>query len=162
MSPVTVELHSSREEDTLEIARALGAVLVPGDVVALSGDLGAGKTVFAKGVGEALGISADRIVSPSFTIVTEHLGTVPFLHVDVYRLSGEREAADIGLEEVLNGEGVCLVEWAEKIATLLPKSCIKVKFLFSDEGGRRLILAAEDTPRIRGFVDRCRRYVTGG
>jgi tRNA threonylcarbamoyladenosine biosynthesis protein TsaE len=113
-------------------------------------------------VGEAIGIPADRIVSPSFTIVTEHPGAVPFLHVDGYRLSSEREAADIGLEEILNGEGVCLVEWAEKIATLLPKSCIKVKFLFSDEGGRRLILAAEDTPRIRGFVRRCRRYLTGG
>jgi tRNA threonylcarbamoyladenosine biosynthesis protein TsaE len=162
MSPVTVELYSSCEEDTMAIARALGAVLVPGDVVALSGDLGAGKTVFCKGVGEAIGIPADRIVSPSFTIVTEHAGAVPFLHVDVYRLSSEREADDIGLEEILNGEGVCLVEWAEKIATLLPKSCIKVKFLFSDEGGRRLILAAEDTPRIRGFVHRCKRYLTGG
>jgi tRNA threonylcarbamoyladenosine biosynthesis protein TsaE len=162
MSPVTVELYSSCEEDTMAIARALGAVLVPGDVVALSGDLGAGKTVFCKGVGEAIGIPADRIVSPSFTIVTEHAGAVPFLHVDVYRLSSEREADDIGLEEILNGEGVCLVEWAEKIATMLPKSCIKVKFLFSDEGGRRLILDAEDTPRIRGFVHRCRRYLTGG
>jgi tRNA threonylcarbamoyladenosine biosynthesis protein TsaE len=159
---MSVEFYSSCEEDTLEIARALGAVLVPGDVVALSGDLGAGKTVFCKGVGEALGIPADRIVSPSFTIVTEHPGTVPFLHVDVYRLSSEREAADIGLEEVLNGEGICLVEWAEKIATMLPNSCIKVKFSFLTEGGRRLILDAEDTPRIRGFVTRCRRYLTGG
>jgi tRNA threonylcarbamoyladenosine biosynthesis protein TsaE len=137
-------------------------VLVPGDVVALTGDLGAGKTVFCKGAGEALGIPADRIVSPSFTIVTEHAGVVPFVHVDAYRLSSGREAADIGLEEILNGEGVCMVEWAEKIAEMLPKSCIKVKFLFLDEGGRRLILDAEDTPRIRGFANRCRRYLTGG
>jgi tRNA threonylcarbamoyladenosine biosynthesis protein TsaE len=159
---MSVEFYSSCEEDTLEIARALGAVLVPGDVVALSGDLGAGKTVFCKGVGEALGIPADRIVSPSFTIVTEHPAVVPFLHVDVYRLSSEREAADIGLEEVLNGEGICLVEWAEKIAAMLPNSCIKVKFSFLAVGGRRLILDAEDTPRIRGFVNRCRRYLAGG
>jgi tRNA threonylcarbamoyladenosine biosynthesis protein TsaE len=137
-------------------------VLVPGDVVALTGDLGAGKTVFCKGAGEALGIPAGRIVSPSFTIATEHEGVVPFVHVDAYRLASVREAADAGLEEILNGEGVCVVEWAEKIAEMLPKSCIRVKFLFSDEGGRRLILEAEDSPRIRGFANRCRRYLTGG
>src|SRR3972149_6004808 len=103
MPPVTVELYSSCEEDTLEIARALGAVLVPGDVVALSGDLGAGKTVFCKGVGEAIGIPADRIVSPSFTIATEHAGAVPFLHGGVYRLSSELEADGIRAPEDLAG-----------------------------------------------------------
>jgi tRNA threonylcarbamoyladenosine biosynthesis protein TsaE len=159
---MTIELHSSSEGDTMAIARALGAVLVPGDVVALSGELGAGKTVFCKGVGEALGIPADRIVSPSFTIVTEHPGTLPLRHVDVYRLSSEREAADIGLEEVLAGEGICLVEWAEKIAEMLPNSCIKVRFSFSEDGGRRLFIDAEDTPRMRNFVARCRGYLTGG
>jgi tRNA threonylcarbamoyladenosine biosynthesis protein TsaE len=82
--------------------------------------------------------------------------------VDVYRLSSGREAEDIGLEEVLYGDGICLVEWAEKIATILPNHCIKVKFLFSDEGGRRLILEAEDTPRMNRFAARCQRYLTGG
>ena len=145
-----------------KIARLLGAELVPGDVVALTGELGAGKTVFCKGVGEALGIPANRIVSPSFTIVTEHPGAVRFIHVDVYRLDSEREAADIGLEESLYGEGVCLVEWAEKIAKMLPNYCIKVKFLFSDAGGRRLEFEAEDAPRMRRFASSCRRYLTGG
>ncbi|HZW37332.1 MAG TPA: tRNA (adenosine(37)-N6)-threonylcarbamoyltransferase complex ATPase subunit type 1 TsaE [Candidatus Deferrimicrobiaceae bacterium] len=159
---MTLELRSSSEADTLEIARSLGALLVPGDVVALSGELGAGKTVFCKGVGEALGIPPGRIVSPSFTIVTEHPGAVRFIHVDVYRLSSEREAADIGLEEVLYGDGICVVEWAEKIATMLPNYCIKVKFLFSDEGGRRLVFDAEDAPRMNRFAARCRRYLTGG
>ena len=157
-----LELHSSSEEDTIGIARALGASLVPGDVVALSGELGAGKTVFCKGVGEALGIPADRIVSPSFTIVTEHAGTLPLRHVDVYRVSSGREAADIGLEEDLAGEGICLVEWAEKIAGILPNSCIKVRFSFSEGGGRRLSIEADDTPRMRDFIARCRGYLTGG
>jgi tRNA threonylcarbamoyladenosine biosynthesis protein TsaE len=159
---MNVELVSSCEEDTLEIARSLGAVLVPGDVVALSGDLGAGKTLFCKGVGEALGIPADRIVSPSFTIVTEHEGVVPFYHVDAYRLSSEREASGIGLEEVLNGEGICIVEWAEKISSMLPNSCIKVTFSFLENGGRRVILAAGDSPRLHEFARRCGRYRTGG
>ncbi len=159
---MNVELLSSSEEDTLDIARALGAVLVKGDVVALTGDLGAGKTVFCKGVGESLGVSADRIVSPSFTIVTEHEGTVPLYHVDVYRVSSEWEAACIGLEEILNGEGVCLVEWSEKIASLLPNHSIRIRFLFLDEDGRRLDITAEDTPQMRDFLTRCKRYLQGG
>ena len=157
-----IELRSSREEDTLAIARELGAALVEGDVVALTGELGAGKTVFCKGIGEALGIPAGRIVSPSFTIVTEHPGKCPFYHVDVYRLSSAREAEDIGLEEVLSGDGICVVEWAEKIGRMLPNSCIKVRFSFSEDGGRRLFIAAEDTPRLRDFAARCRVYRTGG
>jgi tRNA threonylcarbamoyladenosine biosynthesis protein TsaE len=157
-----VELVSSGEGDTLEIARILGSVLAPGDVVALSGELGAGKTVFCKGVGEALGVSRDRIVSPSFTIVAEHAGTVPLYHVDAYRLSSEREASCIGLEELLEGEGVCLVEWPEIIVSLLPKHSIKVRFLFSDNNGRRLVITADDTPRMRDFLARCKRYLPGG
>lgn len=156
------EYYSSSIEDTLEIARALGAALVPGDVVALSGELGAGKTVFCKGIGEALGIPQDRIVSPSFTIVTEHPGKVTLYHVDAYRLSGEREAEGIGLDEILCGDGVCVVEWAEKIASMLPNCCIKVKFLFSDDSGRALVVTAEDTPRMREFAARCTRYLPGG
>ena len=106
---------SDSPEDTLAIARALGAALRPGDIVALTGDLGAGKTLFCKGVGEALGIPPDRIVSPTFTIVTEYAGPVPLTHIDVFRLSGAPEADEIGMREILSGVGICLVEWAEKI-----------------------------------------------
>src|SRR4030065_943698 len=105
-----VTLLSSCEEATLKSGRALGEILVPGDVVALTGELGAGKTVFCKGVGEAFGISPARIVSPSFTIVTEHPGRVALCHVDVYRLSSEAEAQDIGLDEILCGDRACVVE----------------------------------------------------
>jgi len=161
---VNATLYSSSEEDTRAIARALGAVLVPGDVVALTGDLGAGKTVFCKGLGEALGIPPDRVVSPSFTIVTEHAGRLPFRHVDVYRLSSVREAEEIGLEELLRGDGVCVVEWAEKIGILLPNDRIQVTFLFSEEGGdrRRLLVSAGDSPRFHEFLSRCRPFTTGG
>ncbi len=157
-------LFSSSEADTRAIARALGAVLMPGDVVALTGDLGAGKTVFCKGLGEALGIPPDRVVSPSFTIVTEHAGRMPFRHVDVYRLSSVREAEEIGLDEILRGDGVCVVEWAEKIGILLPNDRIQVTFLFSEEGGdrRRLLVSAGDSPRFHEFLLRCRPFTTGG
>jgi tRNA threonylcarbamoyladenosine biosynthesis protein TsaE len=149
-----VTLLSSCEEDTLEIARALGEILVPGDVVALTGELGAGKTLFCKGVGEASGISPDRIVSPSFTIVTEHRGRVTLDHVDVYRLSSEAEALDIGLDEVLGGDRVCVVEWAEKIRSLLPNECIRVTFLISGGDHRVLSVDAPDDPRFGKFLSR--------
>ena len=161
---MNVTLFSSSEADTRAIARALDAVLLPGDVVALTGDLGAGKTVFCKGLGEALGVPPDRVVSPSFTIVTEHAGRMPFRHVDVYRLASVREAEEIGLEEILRGDGVCVVEWAEKIGILLPNDRIQVTFLFSEEGGdrRRLLVSAGDSPRFHEFLSRCRPFTTGG
>ncbi|HSM00517.1 MAG TPA: tRNA (adenosine(37)-N6)-threonylcarbamoyltransferase complex ATPase subunit type 1 TsaE [Candidatus Limnocylindria bacterium] len=157
-----VELLSSGEEDTRFVARALGSFLVPGDVVALTGDLGAGKTVFCKGVGESLGIFPDRILSPSFTIVTEHQGRLPLCHVDVYRLSSEEEARDAGLDEILSGKQVCVVEWAEKIRFLLPNDCIRVTFLISGETSRRLSVSLPDEARFGGFLSRVRSLVPGG
>lgn len=155
-------LTSGSSEDTLAIARALGAALRPGDVVALTGDLGAGKTLFCKGVGEELGIPPDRIVSPTFTIVTEHAGTVPLTHIDVYRLSGAREADEIGMRELLPGVGISLVEWAEKIEKLLPIDCIRVTFTISGGDRREISVEAPDLPRFDDFRARSIRFQTGG
>ena len=153
---------SESPDDTLAIARALGAALRPGDVVALTGDLGAGKTLFCKGVGEALGIPPDRILSPTFTIVTEHAGPVPLTHIDVYRLSGAREADEIGMRDLLSGAGVCLVEWAEKIEELLPTDCIQVKFSISGDDRREIAVAAPDLPGFDEFRARSIRFQQGG
>ena len=155
---MNLRLRSGSPEDTLEIARALGAALRPGDVVALYGDLGAGKTLFCKGVGEALGIPPDRILSPTFTIVTEHAGPVPLTHIDVYRLSGAREAEEIGTRELLSGDGVCLVEWAEKIEELLPTDCIRVTFTISGDDRREIAVEAQDHPRFDDFRARSIRF----
>jgi tRNA threonylcarbamoyladenosine biosynthesis protein TsaE len=155
-------LLSASPEDTRFVARALGDALRPGDVVALSGDLGAGKTLFCKGVGESLGIPPDRIVSPSFTIMTEHHGREPLVHVDAYRLADAREAAAAGLSDVLGGEGICLVEWAEKIDPLLPKDCIRVKFVILNGDKRWVHAIVPDEPRFSGFAARCRRFLPGG
>lgn len=157
-----LRFSSNSPEDTLAIARALGAALRPGDVVALYGDLGAGKTLFCKGVGEALGIPPDRIVSPTFTIVTEHAGPVPLTHIDVYRLSGAREADELGMRELLSGDGVCLVEWAEKIAERLPTDYIQVKFTISGDDRREIAVAAPDLPRFDDFRARSQRFQPGG
>ena len=157
-----IELLSSREEDTFQVARALGNILEAGDVVALTGDLGAGKTVFCKGVGEALGIPSGRIVSPSFTIVTEHRGRLPLSHIDVYRLSSEEEARDIGLDEIVSGNRVCLVEWAEKIRILLPNDCIRITFHILSGEMRRLSVEAGDDPRFGTFLSCVKHFIPGG
>ena len=149
---------SESPDDTLAIARALGAALRPGDVVALTGELGAGKTLFCKGVGEALGISPDRIVSPTFTIVTEHAGPVSLTHIDVFRLSGARDADEIGMRDLLAGDGVCMVEWAEKIAELLPTDCIQVTFTISGDERREIAVDAPDLPRLDDFRARSQRF----
>jgi len=153
---------SNSPADTLTIARAVGGALLPGDVVALVGDLGAGKTLFCKGVGEGLGIPPDRIVSPTFTIVTEHQGPVPLFHIDAFRLANEREAEDIGMREILSGEGVCLVEWAERIKDLLPKGCIQVTFTISGEDRREIAILVPDHPRFHDLRARSKRSQPGG
>lgn len=163
--PVKVELFSRSPEDTLEIARALGDVLRVGDVVALTGDLGAGKTIFCKGIGEALGISSARIVSPSFTIVTEHReGRIPFFHLDAYRLGSVREAEEIGLEEIFRGEGACAVEWAERVGNLLPNGSIRVTFLLSEgeAESRRIRMEWEDSERFETVRSRIAPFASGG
>ena len=154
---------SRSPEDTLAIARALGAALRPGDVVALYGDLGAGKTLFCKGVGEALGIPPDRIVSPTFTIVTEHAGgALPLTHVDVYRLAGPRDAEEIGMREILSGDGVCLVEWADRIEELLPTDCIQVRFSFSEDDRWEIAIVVRDLPGFEELRNWSIRFQPGG
>ncbi len=155
-------LLSSSAGETQEIARRLGSVLVGGDVVALYGDLGAGKTVFCKGIGEALGLPPDRVVSPSFTIVSEHPSDPVLYHVDAYRLSSEREAEDMGLEEIFSRGGICVVEWAERIASLLPNDCIKVRFSILEASRRLLDIDAADSPGFGEFARHCGRYIAGG
>ncbi len=104
---------------------ALAPLLVPGDVVSLSGDLGAGKTVFVQGLAAALGVAA-QVTSPTFTIVHEYQGRYTILHVDVYRLSSFQEVLDLGFEELLDPSAVMLVEWGEAVAPLLPRRHLTV------------------------------------
>lgn len=157
-----IEFRSHSESDTMEIARALGSLLEGGDVVALYGDLGAGKTVFCKGVGESLGISPERIVSPSFTIVTEHRAVPPLFHVDAYRLRSQREGEEVGLDELFGGEGVCLVEWADRVENLLPNGCLRVTLTTLNETGRAIRVVAGCDDRLRRLASRCERFIRGG
>ncbi len=114
-------------EETREIARRIAKEAKAGSVYALTGDLGVGKTVFSKGFAEGLGIT-EPVTSPTFTIVQEYGdGRLPFYHFDVYRIEDEEELYEVGLTEYLFGEGVCLIEWADRIEDLLPPDAVWVK-----------------------------------
>jgi tRNA threonylcarbamoyladenosine biosynthesis protein TsaE len=118
-------LEARDEAATRAIAAALAGVLEPGDVVGLTGDLGAGKTRFVQGAAAALGVE-EPVVSPTFMLVREYEGRVPVHHVDAYRLSGPAELEDLGLEEVLPPDTVAFVEWADRVADALPPSWLEL------------------------------------
>ncbi len=114
-------LESYDELDTFDIGKKIGEKAKPGDIYALLGDLGTGKTVFSKGFAAGLEIR-ENIVSPTFTIVSQYLdGKMPFYHFDVYRIGDIEEMDEIGYEDCFYGEGVCLVEWANLIEEIMPK-----------------------------------------
>ena len=114
--------ETNSPEETFELARQLGQQARPGTVYTLTGDLGVGKTVFAQGLARGLGI-AEAINSPTFTIVQVYdEGRLPFYHFDVYRIGDIEEMDEIGYEDYFYGDGVCLIEWAELIGELLPKT----------------------------------------
>ena len=113
-------------EETFQLARRLGKEAQPGQVYALDGDLGTGKTLFSQGFAEGLGV-AEAVNSPTFTIVQEYTsGRLPLYHFDVYRIEEPEELEEIGYEEYFFGEGVCLIEWAEQIQELLPVGTIHI------------------------------------
>ena len=120
-----MEYLSHNTAETEAIGERLAASLVPGDVVAYCGDLGAGKTAFTRGLARGLGYGG-RVSSPTFTIVNEYEGRLPLFHFDLYRLGDEEELFDIGWEDYLRRRGVCAVEWSERFGGALPPDAISV------------------------------------
>lgn len=114
----------SREE-TLSAAKEFSVMLKRGDIVCLYGDLGAGKTAFVSGVADALGYKG-YTSSPTFALMNEYAADVPIYHFDIYRIGSEDELFEIGIDDYLFGDGICMIEWPEKILGLLPKDVINV------------------------------------
>ena len=133
---------SRSAEDTIDIGRRLGGSLAPGTVVGLEGPLGAGKTTLVKGIAQALGV-AEEVTSPTFTLISEYRAVVAgrpaaLYHVDLYRIAHIGELEDIGLDEVLAGPGLAVIEWSEKAAALMPEDSIRVSIAIGADGDRRL------------------------
>lgn len=129
---------SSSEEETTAIGERVGGSLKAGDVVLLYGDLGAGKTAFTRGLARGLGASADEVTSPTFTLVQEYRGRLTLYHVDLYRLE-ESEVDDLGLEELILGDGVVAIEWAERWRGR-PDGVIEVRLEHAGEDQRRITI----------------------
>ncbi len=115
------KVTSRSEAETMAIAKEYAGSVNPGDVICLQGNLGAGKTQFVRGFVEGFEISADLVSSPTFTIINEYEGATPVYHFDCYRLEHYSEALEIGAEEYFYDDGVCIVEWPERILEILPK-----------------------------------------
>lgn len=127
------------ESDTRKLGLMIAEASEPGDIVALIGDLGTGKTSLTKYIAEGLGVT-EEISSPTFTIVKEYRsGRLPLFHFDAYRLGSGEELLDIGAEDMLYDKGLCVIEWADIVADVLPEDSLVVKLDYGDEEGTRIV-----------------------
>ena len=129
---MTNEVTTRSADETMALAARVGALLRAGDVVVLEGELGTGKTVFAKGIARALGVT-DPVVSPSFTIVREYAGRIPLVHVDVYRIDHLQELHDLGFDDLLGDDVVTVVEWGDRVGAVLPADRLVVDISAVDD-----------------------------
>jgi tRNA threonylcarbamoyladenosine biosynthesis protein TsaE len=141
----TLDFISHSPAQTRRFGARLGALLRPGDVICLEGELGTGKTCLAQGIGQGMGID-EPITSPTFTLIAEYRpanGLPVLYHIDLYRLAAPvDEALALGLDDYLLGNGVCLIEWADRIAPILPEECLWIRLRHVDESKRGIVMKA--------------------
>ncbi|HUX01510.1 MAG: tRNA (adenosine(37)-N6)-threonylcarbamoyltransferase complex ATPase subunit type 1 TsaE [Phycisphaerae bacterium] len=157
----TIETQSP--EETVALGRRIGRAAEAGDCLALVGELGSGKTHFAKGLAEGLGAAAAReVTSPSFVLCREYRdGRLPFYHLDAYRLSGARDLEGIGAEEMLEGDGLAALEWADRAPQILPKDHLQIRFEVTGEQSRRLTFTPHGPRSARLAVRATRKLPLG-
>ncbi len=132
---------TNNARETMLIGEKLARKLKPGDMIALSGDLGSGKTTFTKGIGKGLGVKDSKhINSPTFVLIKEYNGRVPLYHLDLYRLDDLEGIENLAIEEYIYGNGVTVIEWAEKIKFILPEKHIFVKLKVKGDNKREVII----------------------
>jgi tRNA threonylcarbamoyladenosine biosynthesis protein TsaE len=133
-----IKLLSESADETMEIGRTIGRCLSEGDVIGLTGDLGSGKSVIARGILRALGVEGD-IPSPSFIIAARYEAKIPVNHIDLYRLASVDEAAGLGLEDLLYSEEISVIEWAEKMVEIMPEARIDIRIDLRGQKDERLV-----------------------
>ncbi|OHX41714.1 tRNA (adenosine(37)-N6)-threonylcarbamoyltransferase complex ATPase subunit type 1 TsaE [Cytobacillus oceanisediminis] len=146
------EFISKKPEDTIAFSERLGSLLQPGDVLALEGDLGAGKTTFTKGLAKGLNITRN-VNSPTFTIIKEYQGRLPLYHMDVYRVEDSFE--DLGFDEYFEGNGVTVVEWAHLVKEQLPEELLTIYLYLDDNDSRKLVLE----PQGKRYEELCKEIM---
>lgn len=138
----SLDLVTVSREDTQALGEALAALLTGGDVVSLTGDLGAGKTAFVQGAARGLGVT-EPVLSPTFTLVREYASGRPVYHLDVYRLERLQDVLDLGFDEMLDAGHVVFIEWGDAVAALLPESILRVELSIPLEEGSTRRVAVE-------------------
>jgi tRNA threonylcarbamoyladenosine biosynthesis protein TsaE len=150
-SPRSLGVETRAAEETRRLARTISPLLIPGDVLVLAGDLGAGKTTFVQGLAAGLGVP-ERIVSPTFILMKEYLGgRYPLMHLDVYRLGRIQEVIDLGYDDFLDPSAVVVVEWGDMVEPLLPRDHLLVELKLGDEALDRTV---RFTPKGPGWESR--------
>jgi len=149
------EFRAEGESQTRQLGRRLAACVIPGTVVALIGDLGAGKTRFVQAITESLGVDRRDIRSPTFVLVHEYHGTVDVFHVDAYRLRDVDEFQELGADEFLFSDGLCLIEWADRVADALPADRLQIEIKITGSSTRLFRFLATGA-RSRHILERLR------
>ena len=138
----SIDVLSKNTEQTIALGERLARNLRKGDIICLEGDLGAGKTTFIKGVAKGLKIASEKVNSPTFVLMNAYQGRLPLYHFDLYRLENTGEIGAIGYEEFLYGDGVSVIEWAERLGTLTPKEYLRVELKHKGENERSIKVSA--------------------
>jgi tRNA threonylcarbamoyladenosine biosynthesis protein TsaE len=131
---------SSSPEETEALGERIAGSLGAGSVVALEGCLGAGKTCLARGIARRFGVE-DEVTSPTYTIVSEYRGTLPFYHIDAYRLEGEEDFENTGAKELIHGGGISVIEWSDRIEKILPDGTVRVRLEILPDGCRHITVS---------------------
>ena len=147
MSKAINTFKSSSVNETIKLAGQFASNLKPGDIVFLKGDLGAGKTVFTKGMAKAFGVSDKKVVSPTFVLMNLYEGKLPIYHFDLYRLENPEEHKTLQLDEYLYGDGVSVIEWPERLGTFAPKEYWLVELSHNNESTRTICISYPSNPR---------------
>ena len=133
--------------ETQALGEKIGRTLKQGDVIALIGDLGTGKTCLTQGIARGVGIASDEVVnSPSYILINEYNGRIPIYHIDLYRLEDNAEIAELGLSEYIEGDGICIIEWAERMADALPDTAIEIHITLTEVGNNATLAPILQSP----------------
>ncbi len=154
-----MKIKSGKTEETLQLGKAIGKLALPGDILLLVGQLGAGKTCLTQGIAYGLDIN-DYALSPTFVIMREMHGRLPLYHIDFYRLDNIAEISDLGLDDYLYGEGICVIEWADKGSAILPDDHLLIEIQWISEDERVFRITARGQ-RYQQLLDDLRKATAG-
>ena len=150
-TPTTLQFDSRDEADTIRLGEALAAALQPGCVVALLGNLGAGKTRLVQAIATALGVDRDDVTSPTFVLIQEYDADLPIFHFDAYRLRDSDQFLELGADELMASGGICLIEWADRVEDVLPDDLLRIEIEIEGPA-RRLFRLSGSGPKSNDVV----------